>query len=488
MQRVRPRLRERLAQRLNGTAPAPPQDTGGGVAATNGRPYDYRVRVLVEIHRDPDELALAEEVLTGRGWPVRAPKPGEYAPDEVTDGYVPRIVEVRLLGAREGAAQQALHMVMDLARATELALHVRDAALIQHRPDPHITWEVHPKRVPGPRERIRRFWADDDTDDETPQPLRVIRIPEQAPESDALAAAASHSPAWPPFDAAEHGVRPARINRASPAWWGQAFLAVFTVGAAMLAIRFLHFPDEHASVLESALLSVGISVMGLLTAVFGAGAWFALRQSSALRHVLPWALPVALPAVFAAVPQVGQLLHTSYLSAFDLSGEVDGGGWGDALRAGLFLTVAALYGLLIGLGAGGWVYRTTARSGTLLGITLFIGVYAGLAAGLFLATTVLERAGDSGDDARAAAAAYRAPGPYYGLEAEFVCVLPKDKEAPVYGGRLPTGRPLLTFGPKGDRVSLWDPKAERALGMRLEDATFVPAKSEHGKAICPRTP
>ncbi|QEU92495.1 hypothetical protein [Streptomyces kanamyceticus] len=488
MQRVRPRLRERLAQRLSGTAPAPPQDAGGGPAATNGQPFDYRVRVLVEIHRDPDELALAEEVLAGRGWPVRAPKPGEYAPDEVTEGYVPRIVEVRLLGARDGAAQQALHMVMDLSKAMELALHVRDAALIQHRPDPHITWEIHPRRVPGPRERFRRFWADDGTDDAAPRPLRVIRIPEQAPESDALAAAASHSPAWPPFDAAEHAVRPARINRLSPAWWGQAFLALVTVAAALLAIRHLHLPDEPAPVGYSVLFSVGISAMGLLTSVFGAGAWFALRQSSALRHVLPWALPVALPAAFAAVPQVGQLLHTSYLSAFDLSGEVEGGGWSDALRAGLLLTGAALYGLLIGLGAGGWVYRTTARSGTPFGLTLFIGVYAGLAAGLVLANTVMERAGDSGDDARATAAAYRTPGSYYGLEPEFVCVLPKGKEPPIYGGRLPTGRPLLTFGPKGDRVSLWDPKAERALGMRLEDATFVPAKTEHGKAICPRTP
>ncbi|MEV0319977.1 hypothetical protein ACIBKX_13115 [Streptomyces sp. NPDC050658] len=483
MQRGRSRLRERIQQRLRGAEPVA-DSGGGGQDAGNGLPFDYRVRVLVEIQEDPDELALAESQLTARGWPVREPKPGEYAPDEVTPSYVPRIVEVRLIGAREGAAQHALHQVMDLSYARELALHVRDAALIQHRPDPHITWRVHSRRVPTPRERLRGLLGlrtAESTED--PQPERVIRIPEDAPEADALAAAASHSPAWPPFDPRQHEVRPARINQASPMALAHCVMAGAAVLIASHAILSMRKPFDSYWWLDGRVLCVIA-----LTVHLGIGVKWLYFQSPSLRTILPWVLPVVLPAAFAAVPQVGQSVYAGYLSAFGLSGEVSAGAWPDGLIAGLWVSLAFLYGLLAGLGASGWVFRTTARSGSALSITVVLGVYLGCAAGLFvLAGAVVERAGDSGDRALAAAKEYKTPGAYYGLKADFICVHPKDKDTPVYGGTLPQDRPLLTFGPKGDRVTLWDPKTKRALSLRLEDASFVPAKSEHKKAVCPRT-
>ncbi|MEU4997526.1 hypothetical protein [Streptomyces sp. NPDC021622] len=486
MQRGRSRLRERIQQRLRGDAP-PADSDAGSQAADHGLPFDYRVRVLVEIQEDPDELALAESQLTARGWPVREPKPGEYAPGEVTPSYVPRIVEVRLIGARDGVAQHALHQVMDLSYDRELALHVRDAALIQHRPDPHITWKLHPKRVPTPRERLKEWLGiESGGTEEDPQPERVIRIPEDAPEADALAAAASHSPAWPPFDPLKHEVRPARINDPSPVAMAHGFVAATPVAIAYLAIRSVRAPSDEpwwVSVGTACLFALG----GLLTGHLVAGVLFVYRQSTALRTILPWALPVVVPTVFAAVPQVGQSVYAGYLSAFELSGEVSTGAWPDGLMAGLWVSLAFLFGLLAGVGASGWVYRTTARSGTTFGTAVLIGMYAGALAGWMLASAVTDRAADSGDRALAAAQEYRTPGAYYGLKADFTCVRPKEKDAPVYGGTLPAGRPLLTFGPKGDRVSLWDPKTKRALSMRLEDASFVPAKSEHGKAVCPRT-
>ncbi|MFE0135860.1 hypothetical protein ACFWY6_30460 [Streptomyces sp. NPDC059037] len=483
MQRGRSRLRERIQQRLRGDAP-PADSDAGSQAADNGLPFDYRVRVLVEIQEDPDELALAESQLTARGWPVREPKPGEYAPGEVTPSYVPRIVEVRLIGAREGAAQHALHQVMDLSHARELALHVRDAALIQHRPDPHITWKIHSKRVPTPRERLRALLGlHTDEPEGTPGPERVIRIPEDAPEADALAAAASHSPAWPPFDPLEHEVRPARINETSPMAFVHCGMAAAAVILTDQAIRSVRTSSDASWWLDARVLCI----VGL-TFHLGVGVKWIYLQSPSLRTILPWALPVVLPAAFAAVPQVGQSVYSGYLSAFGLSGEVSAGVWPDGLIAGLWVSLAFLYGLIAGLGASGWVFRTTARSGSALSITVVLGVYLGSAAGvLLLANAVTDRAADSGDRAVAAAKEYRTPGAYYGLKADFTCVRPKEKDAPVYGGTLPADRPLLTFGPKGDRVSLWDPKTKRALSMRLEDASFVPAKSEHGKAVCPRT-
>ncbi|MEV0112064.1 hypothetical protein AB0H77_02230 [Streptomyces sp. NPDC050844] len=481
-------MRERIQQRLRGDAP-PADSDAGSQAADNGLPFDYRVRVLVEIQGDPDELALAESQLTARGWPVREPKEGEYARDEVTASYVPRIVEVRLLGAKEGVAQHALHEVMDLAHARELALHVRDAALIQHPPDPHSTWKVHLKRTLTRPERIRRrLGIHTSSTGDDPQPERVIRIPEDAPEAEALAAAKSHSPTWPPFNDREHEVRPARINSAPPVALAHGLSAAATVFIAYLTIRSVRFPADES---ESWWYTLGVSSLlaigGGLTGWLVAGNTFIYRQSTALRTILPWALPVLAPAAYAAVPQVGQLVYTNYLSAFDLSGEVSAGAWPDGLMAGVWVSVAFLFGLLTGVGAGGWVYRATARSGTAFGTAVLLGMYAGTLAGWMLASAVTDRAADSGDRAVAAAQEYRTPGAYYGLKADFTCVRPKEKDAPVYGGTLPADRPLLTFGPKGDRVSLWDPKTKRALSMRLEDASFLPAKSEHGKAVCPRT-
>ncbi|MCX4665142.1 hypothetical protein OG453_00385 [Streptomyces sp. NBC_01381] len=478
-------MRERIQQRLRGDAP-PADSDAGSQAADNGLPFDYRVRVLVEIQEDPDELALAESQLTARGWPVREPKPGEYAPGEVTPSYVPRIVEVRLIGARDGAAQHALHQVMDLSYARELALHVRDAALIQHRPDPHITWKLHPKRVPTPRERLKEWLGiESGGTEEDPQPERVIRIPEDAPEADALAAAASHSPAWPPFDPLKHEVRPARINSAPPIALAHCLSAAAAVAIAYLAIRYLPIGGDSWWADMGVGLVLGIG--GALSSRLVAGIVFIYRQSTALRAVLPWALPVVVPTAFAAIPQVGQSMYAGYLSAFDLSGEVSTGAWPDGLMAGAWVSAAFLYGLLAGIGASGWVYRTTARSGTAFGTAVLIGMYVGALTGWLLAAAVTDRAADSGENARAAVTEYKTPGAYYGLKANFTCVRPKEKDAPVYGGTLPADRPLLTFGPKGDRVSLWDPKTKRALSMRLEDASFVPAKSEHGKAVCPRT-
>ena len=79
--------------------------------------------------------------------------------------------------------------------------------------------------------------------------------------------------------------------------------------------------------------------------------------------------------------------------------------------------------------------------------------------------------------AQATAASGRHPAPYYGMQGRLVCVQPMEKEIAVFNGPLNTTRPLLTFGPSGDRVWLWDPRRDASLSVRLEDVVVTEAKS-----------
>jgi hypothetical protein len=75
------------------------------------------------------------------------------------------------------------------------------------------------------------------------------------------------------------------------------------------------------------------------------------------------------------------------------------------------------------------------------------------------------------------------PAAFHGLHPAVVCVHPLTRvphperglPGAAYGGAVPLTHPLLTFGPDGDRIWLWDPATRRALDMDLAAATITPA-------------
>ncbi|MEU9880773.1 hypothetical protein [Streptomyces phaeochromogenes] len=52
---------------------------------------------------------------------------------------------------------------------------------------------------------------------------------------------------------------------------------------------------------------------------------------------------------------------------------------------------------------------------------------------------------------------------------------PLARQISVFNGPLDGERPLLTFGPSGDRVWLWDPRRTESLSVRLEDVIVTEA-------------
>ncbi|MFE0176215.1 hypothetical protein ACFWZ2_28215 [Streptomyces sp. NPDC059002] len=471
-----------IRARREGRTPPPAAPPGDSQVAEGGRPFDFRVRVLVEIQEDPDEIALAQELLTACGWPVREPKSGEYVPDAITPSYVARVVEVRLLGSRRGVAAHAAYEVDRVARRAGLPLRVREAALVEREPVPiaHRYWEVVPVHTP---------WFDrvlDLTGSRSKWPEHFLGMPkndEGEPDTTELSATLGTQR----LDPATH-----RLHRVTSDAAISRFLRIIGLGLLLEVALWAGISygrdllrDQPPLWLTATGYGVLVVISLSMSVVTTMGLQHASRYSGALRQVLPWLVPLAVPALIASLPQIGGVTQDAYVSAFGLPGAA-ATSWADSLEAGVFVALGALLGLGTGIGVGGLLHRSLARTGLSLGLAMAAGLLLGTIGAALQTYAALDLADVKAAQDRRALAAGATPVPFYGIEAHFVCAHPTTKAPPVYGGPLPTTRPLVTFGPDGDRISLWDPGTKRALSMRLEDASFTPARTEEGRAVCPQ--
>jgi hypothetical protein len=472
------RLRGRVDGR-RGAVLTPGADAGDGGSPRGGtaRPFDHRVRVLVELRDDPDELQLAEEVVGACGWPMREPRPGEVPAEGIRPSYVARVVEVRLLGTRRGAAAQAAWELELLARRTGLDLLPRDATLIRRTLTPGKGWGVVPIRV-SLRDRGRALLELDQED----RPERFLYVPEVLSTSTPDIASLSRPTGAQQLDAAEYALKTYKPRSLMPPLLLTGLTIAAVAGFAAL-INLVGVPPEGPDDILIVCMAIALALSYMIG---GWGIRHAVLYSATVRLALPWTVPLALPVLLAGVPRIGDVVQNKYLSSFYLPDHTATSDWQDSLGAGVFPTLWALGGFLLIMGIAALVHRAYARAGAPFGPILALGSLCAFTAGLVLAAVAVGRADAVAADDQRALASGQVPDDFFGLRPDFVCVRPTTKSPPVYGPIPPSTRPVVTFGPQGDRIALWDPKTGQALSMRLEDASFVPAVFDHGRAGCPQ--
>jgi hypothetical protein len=436
-----------------------------GVRLGAGLSFDRRVMVLVEIADDTNEIALAEELFTANGWPVRPAEECERVgcPPERTA----RVVEVRLPGSRDGAIERALGHVDRLAVVASLKMWARDAVLLEHEPEPYTAWRV--RATSGPA-----------------HPGRVIRAAEPRGRAGALADLRARV-------LAGHSDGSSRVTL-DPA------LASDDVRANVILVNI-----GNGLAFSAAVLAVeahgGWQFCGwFVTVLFGAtwlvaGIRAALRGSPARRTVI-WALPLASPILLPLVTWIGTLVQERYIGTFGIPPDSVHIGATDRLWAGALPVLGIVGCSAFGVAAAGWNRRVHAhptgldvsKISSAAGIGLLIGVFAVFLP--FLITAHPEEA----LDAEGSVGRYQQPSSYYGLRPTLVCVKPVEAVAhpelglpgAAYGGTVPLAWPVLTFGPDGDRIWLWDPHTRNALDMDLADATFIPFDDDYSdNHTCP---
>ncbi|MGW6057541.1 hypothetical protein [Streptomyces sp. NPDC055189] len=490
------------------------------------------MEVLVAIIDAPDETGLAAQLLEGRGWTVR---PWEAPnPESIGTGRRGLLVEVRLYGARFGAVQAAVGEIENLARRHQAGMWVVDAALIEHDLEHDYRTVFHarerdtdaPTRLfslravlksmtalrivkqpgrpdvqavadrlqhgaltgrPYDPERLRLHiptgMEGRDTDasppDQNPSKWRIV-LPFMSGMILALACGYALTAfdglrlllpllmamalTWPVGRAilGTRVHRPVRVQLA----WGASAVGMMTAFGFMLAVTAPGPPAEVARV-------VTYAAMGGATLAFVLyGLAYALVHSWFSRNA-NWAIPVLVPALALTLPWFGGLIHTVYLrTGFDLPT--------DAAPTSLYWQYAAAlkpmgvslaFALLVVAFAGWmrhyhqWVHsRGMVKVGVPL-LALFI-VSMSMLAGMAGAENAAGRAWT-------AARAGTTPATYFGLEGSLVCVEPLQKKPSVFNGPLDSKKPLLTFGPSGDRVWLWDPRRTESLSVRLEDVVIT---------------
>ncbi|MFD4738121.1 hypothetical protein ACFWNQ_12215 [Streptomyces virginiae] len=248
--------------------------------------------------------------------------------------------------------------------------------------------------------------------------------------------------------------------------WGAMAAWPLTVSGFLFAVVSPGPPTEAGRVTLYAVLGIviaGLVLYGLAYAF--AHSWFSRNAN--------WMVPALVPALALSLPWFGGLLHTTYLRCgFGIPSE--------AIQVSVYWSYAASL-KPVGIAAGlalvvvsfaGWMRHyhqwVNAQGVVRVGVPLMSLFVVGitLVAGLLGAQGAASRA-------QTAAASGRNPAPYYGAEGTLVCVKPLNKEIAVFNGPLATTRPLLTFGPSGDRIWLWDPQRGKSLSARLEDVVVT---------------
>jgi hypothetical protein len=110
-------------------AQAEPPAEGGGVGTSPPSFFNRRVRLLIEVFDEVDEVALATQLIQEQGWAVRTASAAEA--QGVRAGFTGLMAEARLRGARLGACRHARSHASKLFEQRKLAAWVRDASLVQ---------------------------------------------------------------------------------------------------------------------------------------------------------------------------------------------------------------------------------------------------------------------------------------------------------------------------------------------------------------------
>lgn len=210
------------------------------------------------------------------------------------------------------------------------------------------------------------------------------------------------------------------------------------------------------------LVLVTLVLGGLLALAYSAG-WAALA---------PWLLPFLVPVVIGLVPGAGGVVVRQYLDAFGTTPDDAGVPLYWQFRAAAAWLQGLWYLLLLPAALGYLrlahvpVRNRTVMAGLCAGAVIF--VYATFNG------TLLDSARREGRLAVEAAARWRTPQSYYGIEPTWVCATPlvgvEPERIPVVGGIFDPDRAYLMLGDSGGTVVLWVPDgggAEGAQTLRL---------------------
>ncbi|MFE0513696.1 hypothetical protein [Streptomyces sp. NPDC058964] len=505
-------------------------------------PFNRRVRLVVEVRDENDELELATSVFTAQGWRVRPARTGDAVGTD--DGYTGLIVEVPLRGSRLTARSTACERLTSLAARRKIDVWVREAKLIRPKPaEPNTTYHVHHKVPDGAGPALRwlaEHWiAVGGWDLRHTLHLRGEYSEEQRDR--ALAELERRNIGGAPFDPDVHDIRTSigprpRDRSADPrrgailiAGVGAVVLVSLACGMVLGALttpwRFLvlawpagmSWPvGKWVSANEPrpwlVRLGIGCALVGgltvfgffwagaqpaslsrqlagvLLTLLFGftvLGLWYALSESWFSRN-MQWFLPVLAAPLPFVLPWAGSFLHAIYL-------EDRFGVPADSVHVAFYwqyavalrpLGLAVAFSLLL-VAMGGWARHFNVQTGA-SGFVRWVLPLMVLVAVLTVTIDALDGVDRAADRAMETAAEGRRPSAYFGLQGELFCVRPLSPRIPVINGPVPTAHPVLSFQASGDTVWLWDPAPSRgedssrhALRLRAEDVQLVSAHGRH---------
>ncbi|MEY9995251.1 MFS family permease [Streptomyces sp. V4I8] len=499
-------------------------------------PFNRRVRLVVEVRDDQDELELATGVFGAQGWGVRPARDGDSV--TVEEGYAGLVVEIPVHGSRWTARSTAVEQLTAVAKRRKLDLWVRESKLIPPKSvDQHTIYHVH-RRVPGDASPVVRWLAEHwvavgGLDVRHTLQLRGAYSDEQREQ--VLAELAARNLGGPPFDPDAHDIRRAIGPRAGtgsteahrdPATIALACLVVLVSVACGIVLAAFTSPWRLlATAVPAALcrpvgawvtsneprpklvrLGCGAVITGGLTVIsflwadaqdtgaagllagFGTtlgigltvfGLWYALSESWFSRNV-QWFLPVLAAPLPFVVPWVGSFLHAVYLEDYFgiPAGTVHVGFyWQYAVAFKPLATTTACLLVLVAL--AGWARHFNVQTGV-TGFLRWVLPLVGLVMLLTVVDIALDDVDQAADRAVDAAAAGRRPAAYFGLDGELVCVEPLSPKISVINGPVPTGHPVLSFRANGDTLWLWDPDpargedtARHSLRVRAEDVALV---------------
>lgn len=495
-----------------------------------GRHFDKRVRILATVINQPDEIALASEMLQRDGCLVR--RADEDGAPILNECKTTLVIDMWLSGSRRFAVQGAVKRVEELAEGAKLALWVTDAALVDNHRDDRKTYCVYSK-VPR-----RSGWK------AAPDAMqawinlkgtrRLIQVPEGTPEKE-VQAELDRRDLGQPFDSALHSFRSEPAGVGMPVgslsrrfWIIVCLVAAMVCGAATLwtnsvwrllplmgivvAAVLVALCLEKArhgfvrrfgwgllySVLFAALgaisaarpggvlgplgwLGTGIlAVIGFFIGwgvVLGArGQWFARNAA--------WAVPLAFALLAPTVVWLGGIIYSEYLIQFGIpDSSVSIPTTWKVLAAAGPLLFGASFGLLF-IALFGWLrYFHTAERLDRPTLSIFAALIL-----LTLATTTLRIGVTSATTAagRAMTAAQHGHTPvdYFGMQGSFICLQTLNSSVPVLFGPLPN-QPLLFFGASGERLWAWDPGSAavhydnaHVISVPLQDVTVVQATGQ----------
>ncbi|MCM1973117.1 hypothetical protein [Streptomyces sp. G1] len=514
------------------TPPTPEPASPDPAAGPPAPPYRRRVRMLVDVVDQQDEVAYVTALFEERGWTVRPAEAAEAAP--AVAHRTSLIVEVRLHGARLGALRTATVEMERLVKQAELGAWVRDAALVEYRRPPRTTYYVHRARPTLGRWWIRLGAADEQ---------RAVTVP-AGPDSRRTAEAEltardlggraydpaehalrvpSHSDADPPRDETPHerrtrwmwlaagavGLINALVCGMCVVWAEGAWKllpALLSPAGALPLSRTAKETRDRSTAVQWAVGVLGTTALAALGAMagrryealpllaatalaalglfIGAGVSLALRRTFFTRHAA-WLVPLSVPVLWSVVGWLGGQMHAAYLDRFDIRADAVPTSTLGRYSAAAQPMGVALISALFFVAVIGWLrhfHLGRDRGNRLLAVlaaTLLSVAYALTAIGL----GTKDAGGAAGRAAENAARQGTRPPDYYGVYAHFVCVRPVDPAQPlaVDNGPAPTDHPVLSFGTSGDWVWLWDPRrnggpVQESFAVRREDVQLLPAK------------